>query len=179
MGDFEDIVTCVRQLPAGAVIEWGDDGEAPDGILVGWLDVHAPVICNVLDLNWAWEVYSPDANDIPDGETVIVLPYDVRPADGDPATGWSPDAVNVALRRWCAEHAGRDDITFVYREDLVSPFVQHLAAAAEAGGESYDLGDGVFASEQAMDAFAADPDAAAAILSELKQRRADSARPAE
>ena len=179
MGDYEDIVACVRQLSAGAVVEWGDDGEAPGGVLVAWLDVRAPVICDALDLNWAWEVYSPDAEDIRNDDTVIVLPYDVSREVGEPSVGWSPDAVNAALRRWCAEHAGRDDITFVYRDDLTSPFVQHLAEVLETDGERYDLGDGVFASDQAMDAFAADPDAAAEILSGFKQRMTDSAEPAE
>lgn len=87
--------------------------------------------------------------------------------------GWTPDAVNNALMRWATKYANRPDLIFRRQPDFQSEFAKEARAVLnriEAGEEkTYDIGDGIVASEGVMDFLLADPDRAAHIMKEFKR----------
>jgi len=86
--------------------------------------------------------------------------------------GWSSEAISAALQQWVVTHANRPDIQFTWNPDAPeSAILQEARAIAEEvteGAKTYDLGDGVRASEQMMDTLLEDPNTAAHIIEKIK-----------
>lgn len=88
--------------------------------------------------------------------------------------GWSVAIINFTLAEWAAKHAGRPDLKF--RWDFNAPESEMLRQAIDSAKrtkegkeKTYNLGDGIQASEQAMNFMLEDLDRAAEIMKKFKE----------
>jgi len=87
--------------------------------------------------------------------------------------GWSSAHLSARLETWCREHLGRSDIFFHFDADFESPVVAELREQVETldKDDLYQVADGVYASEQAMDfLLGLGVDNAAAVTQEITKR---------
>lgn len=90
---------------------------------------------------------------------------------------WTPEAVSQAIRVWCADHAGRDDLVVSWDEAAApSPLIRELEQISqrlEAEGLPEDavlLGEGLFALPDAFgELLAMGPEEAAKVTGALAQ----------
>lgn len=137
-----------------------DDGDAPEAGQVSTTIVLAPDV----DVHTTWNEtthwYDTDGKVFltSPGEPLGEAEREVLASQGTHvvAAGWTREAVNRALHEWCSVHAGRNDLVFVHDDSLVSPsmeVVQGLLADVENGAPTYQVGEGVFATAEVMDAL--------------------------
>lgn len=152
LDDYEEVlgrfIAVVRRTPIGAVLAWTTDQveSAPGVYAADWLDVYVPALCGPAHLAWAWTVESPDGVSPADGalfEDGILRPRwskgsDLKsftlawPADttalvdDDAVLAWSSAGLERAMWSWCAEVAGRPDLSFRFNDALQTPFERLL-----------------------------------------------------
>lgn len=91
-----------------------------------------------------------------------------------PVGAWRRETIRSALRQWCAVHADRPDLDFVWDPDAVpspSDEIRDLVRAVEQGIEPvYAIADGIEVSDHVMDfLLSLDPDEAASLTAHLEQ----------
>jgi hypothetical protein len=84
---------------------------------------------------------------------------------------WSVDRIETVVTKWLKSITGVE-FNLSFNPDKPSPIRAEVEAEVEnikKGGKTFDLGDGVRASETAFDEFLNDPDMAKAVLSQIKK----------
>ena len=115
----ERVVTQLRALPWGSVIDWGDDASGHQELLDDDLLIWAPRIARPLGLPWLWSVTAAEPDAGMHAMSIVIHP--------DPPGGWAPATVSGVLQDWAAVHAGRPDLTFRYQPAFVSDLARRLA----------------------------------------------------
>jgi hypothetical protein len=114
------IVEVLQGLPQGQIIYWNDP-PAVEGQYEGHVDIWAPVVCEPLNLGWAWTIAQNSDSEVQPLD-LIVEPDEV--ASGHPA--WKVSTINRVLEAWTMEHAERRDLRFANDLNLVPPLVRRL-----------------------------------------------------
>jgi hypothetical protein len=216
------LVAALKSLPPDAEISWTQHHQDYFGVLTGYVDVYAPIVCDPAGLSrgwtvrvpevtnreiasptiiehpgiWtAWMAYEPEA-DFP-METLRAL-FVSKSATGKGsnapvvdhlrkvimelpeesalqiAKGWEPVDISRIVQNWIAEHTGRTDLTLVYDASVEDPLTAELQDRIESikGGETVQIGDGVFAHPEVMDQLLAmSPEEAAAVTEAMQKVR--------
>lgn len=157
-----------------------DDTDAPTTIRAGW-DADLYYVWGPIPEGGQWFVAThvcPSAF-LPDALEIARLHAAREVAPDERITGrrgaWTAQHISALLAMWALNHAGRDDIVFVFDPESVglSPLAKVAAERAkgiDAGvDESFDAGDGIRVHGDVMDEMLAlGPDEAAELMSAIK-----------
>lgn len=92
-------------------------------------------------------------------------------------SGWKPDEISEMVRQWIIEHSGRSDLTVVHNPELHDPFLDVLYERLQSAddGNTVQIGDGVLAHPDVMDALLSmKPEDAAEITGTMQRVRNES-----
>jgi len=156
--------------PPNRVVGWTSAQISCDEpIAAGFVDVEVPELLEELGVIWLWTVVGPN-DEVPGDELTIVLDR-----DHDEGKGWSPLQVSRGIEQWVRSHSRRTDIQFQWDPEIPSKMI---AVVEEAERESttepdIQIGEGIYASAQAMDALLQIPIDHAAEVTRVMQEVAD------
>lgn len=118
------IVEVLRGQPQDHTIYWNDP-PTEDGMYHTFVDIWAPIVCEPLEIGWAWTIADDNEDSSLQPLTLIVKPDVI--VDGQPA--WRASTINRTLEAWTTEHARRTDLRFASDSGLVPPLVRYLLEA--------------------------------------------------
>lgn len=140
------IVAWFASLPPEPVIRWtcaSLSEEHPVGF--NFVDVEVPPLLHELKAGWVWTILPPEEEG-PLGALDIPLEYDLE-------EGWSTIHISGALSRWVADEVGRADVHFSWDPSLLSIWYWILNDPEAKDEETIEIGEGLEATEQAMEAL--------------------------
>ena len=151
----------LRAQPRGGVVRWASDHVSTEQPwATGWIDIRI-ADGGPAGMGWVWTILSPDDPDQGEPEQLWQFPWPHDLAIHSAVEsgrhtyvrgGWSTQAVAEALSWWAARHAGRGDLRFEWdggagdSETLIL-----VKERAEAGGPTWDLGEGLKVADGVMD----------------------------
>jgi hypothetical protein len=145
---------------------WRDEPIASE-----FVDIEVPELLEILGVMWLWTIVNPDDRD-PADELTIVL-------EKDSDQGWSPDQISRGIEQWVRYHSRRTDIRFQWDFEIPSKMIAVVEEAERQSTTEPDIqiGKGLYASAQAMDALLQMPVDHAAEVTRVMQGVADAHRP--
>jgi hypothetical protein len=167
-----EIVQWLEAQSRNEIVAWTSPHIWPEEpFAMGFVDIEVPELLEKLGVMWLWTIVDPHDQD-PADELTIVL-------EKDSDQGWSPEQISRGLEQWVCSHSHRTDIQFRWDPEIPSKMI---AVVEEAERQSttepnLQIGEGLYASTQAMDALLRMPIDHAAEVTRVMQAVADEHRP--
>jgi hypothetical protein len=166
-----EIVQWLETQPRNGIVAWTSPHIRPEEPFpTGFVDIEVPELLEKLGVMWLWTIVDPQDQD--QDELTIVL-------EKDPDQGWSPDQISRGIEQWLRSRSRRTDIQFQWDPEIPSKMISVVEEAERQSTAEPDIqiGEGLYASAQAMDALLQMPIDNAAEVTRVMQAVADEHRP--